>query len=30
MGTSIAQLALNTFVSGAILDANGGEWPTPA
>jgi NAD(P)-dependent dehydrogenase (short-subunit alcohol dehydrogenase family) len=30
MGTAIAQLAMNTFTSGAILDVNGGEWPTPA
>jgi NAD(P)-dependent dehydrogenase (short-subunit alcohol dehydrogenase family) len=30
MGSSIAELAMNTFASGAILDVNGGEWPTPA
>jgi NAD(P)-dependent dehydrogenase (short-subunit alcohol dehydrogenase family) len=30
IGQAIAQLATGTFASGAILDINGGEYPTPA
>jgi NAD(P)-dependent dehydrogenase (short-subunit alcohol dehydrogenase family) len=30
VGEAIAQLVMNAFASGSILDLNGGEYPTPA